>query len=147
MVEAFGGRWTVEQCFEEAKGEVGLDEYEIRSWHAWYRYQSLSMLALAFLAALRANESEDASKKTEQLLRAPKPDDAVPDQVRGLSDLLVMVPLSIPEIRRLFCRLVGEPPRSFAYYLAWSFWRRAHQALARLCHYKRRNAPIGDLQL
>jgi hypothetical protein len=36
-VEAFGARWTVEQCFEEAKGEVGLDEYEVGSWHGWYR--------------------------------------------------------------------------------------------------------------
>ena len=38
MVEAFGARWTVEQCFEEAKGEVGMDEYEVRSWHSWYRH-------------------------------------------------------------------------------------------------------------
>jgi SRSO17 transposase len=40
MVEAFGARWTVEQCFEEGKGEVGLDEYEVRSWHGWYRHYS-----------------------------------------------------------------------------------------------------------
>ncbi len=64
MVEAFGARWTVEQCFEEAKGEVGLDEYEVRSWHGWYRHQTLSMLALAFLAALRANGEEYALKKS-----------------------------------------------------------------------------------
>jgi hypothetical protein len=31
-------RWTVEQCFEEGKGEVGLDEYEVRSWHGWFRH-------------------------------------------------------------------------------------------------------------
>jgi SRSO17 transposase len=64
IVEAFGARWTVEQCFEEAKGEVGLDEYEVRSWHGWYRHVTLSMLALAFLAALRANGDEDALKKS-----------------------------------------------------------------------------------
>ncbi|GHO98560.1 hypothetical protein KSF_086080 [Reticulibacter mediterranei] len=64
MVEAFGARWTVEQCFEEAKGEVGLDEYEVRSWHGWYRRVTLSMLALAFLTALRANGEEDAHKKS-----------------------------------------------------------------------------------
>jgi SRSO17 transposase len=64
MVEAFGARWTVEQCFEEAKGEVGLDEYEVRSWHGWYRHQTLSMLALAFLAALRASGQEYALKKS-----------------------------------------------------------------------------------
>jgi SRSO17 transposase len=64
MVEAFGARWTVEQCFEEGKGEVGLDEYEVRSWHGWYRHVTLSMLALAFLTVLRARDEEDALKKS-----------------------------------------------------------------------------------
>lgn len=43
MMEAFGARWTVEQCFEEAKGEVGLDEYKVRSWYGWYRCVTLSV--------------------------------------------------------------------------------------------------------
>ncbi|MDQ2713990.1 MAG: IS701 family transposase [Chloroflexota bacterium] len=64
MVETFGMRWTVEQCFEEGKGEVGLDEYEVRSWYGWYRHVTLSMLAMAFLAALRANGEEDSLKKS-----------------------------------------------------------------------------------
>lgn len=64
MVEAFGARWTVEQCFEEGKGEVGLDEYEVRSWHGWYRHVTLSMLALAFLIVLRVNGKEDVLKKS-----------------------------------------------------------------------------------
>ena len=63
MVEAFGARWTVEQCFEEGKGEVGLDEYEVRSWHGWYRHITLSMLSLALLTALRASGEENALKK------------------------------------------------------------------------------------
>ena len=54
MVAAIGSRWTVEQCFEEAKGEVGLDEYEVRSFQGWYRHITLSMLAHAFLTVLRA---------------------------------------------------------------------------------------------
>jgi hypothetical protein len=58
-----------------------------------------------------------------------------------------MVPLSIAEIRRLFFHLVSELPLSFAYRLAWSCWRRAHQAVAQLCHYKRRYALTGHLQL
>ncbi len=63
MVEAFGTRWTVEQCFEEAKGEVGLDEYEVRSWHGWYRHITLSMLSFAFLTALQACGEEPILKK------------------------------------------------------------------------------------
>jgi SRSO17 transposase len=64
MVEAFGARWTVEQCFEEGKGEVGLDEYEIRSWHGWFRHITLSMVALALFAALRVNGAESVLKKS-----------------------------------------------------------------------------------
>jgi hypothetical protein len=51
-----------------------------------------------------------------------------------------MVPLSIPEIRRLFFYLLETPPLSRCFRLAWSFFRRTHQALARRCHYKRRLA-------
>lgn len=46
-----------------------------------------------------------------------------------------------------YVEVQGNPPLSFAFYLAWSCWRRAHQALARLCHYKRRCALASHLQL
>ena len=120
MVEAFGARWTVEQCFEEAKGEVGMDEYEVRSWHGWYRHVTLSMLAMAFLTALRANEGEDALEKSEQTPRMLEPGVNDSPQTQASSDLPVMVPLSVAEIRRLFFRLVGKSSLSFAYHLAWS---------------------------
>jgi SRSO17 transposase len=54
MVWAAGARWTVEECFEAAKGEVGLDEYEVRRWDGWYRHITLALLAMAFLAVVRA---------------------------------------------------------------------------------------------
>ena len=54
LAVAAGGRWAVECCFEAAKQEAGLDEYEVRGWAGWYRHVTLSMLALAFLAAVRA---------------------------------------------------------------------------------------------
>jgi SRSO17 transposase len=44
----------VGECFEAAKQEVGLADYEVRSWHGWHRHVTLAMLALAFLAGLRA---------------------------------------------------------------------------------------------
>ncbi len=53
MATAIGTRWTVEQCFEEGKGEVGLDHYEVRSWQGWYRHITLCMLAHVFLVVLR----------------------------------------------------------------------------------------------
>ena len=46
-------RWPIEQCFEEAKGEAGLDQYEVRQWRSWHRHVTLSMLAHCFLADLR----------------------------------------------------------------------------------------------
>lgn len=49
-----GLRWTIEECFQSAKGETGLDHCEARSWHGWHRHMTLSMLAFAFLACLRA---------------------------------------------------------------------------------------------
>jgi SRSO17 transposase len=49
-----GSRWHVEECFQQAKNEAGLDHYQVRSWRAWYAHITLSMLALAWLAVVRA---------------------------------------------------------------------------------------------
>jgi SRSO17 transposase len=54
LAKAAGSRWRVEIGFEEAKGEVGLAHYEVRSWHGWYRHITLSLFAHALLAAIRA---------------------------------------------------------------------------------------------
>jgi SRSO17 transposase len=51
-------RYTVEQCLEEAKGETGLDEYEVRYWHSWYRHITLSMMAHTWLASVRYQATE-----------------------------------------------------------------------------------------
>ena len=53
LVRVAGMRWSIESLFEQAKGEVGLDQYEVRSWVGWHRHITLAMLALAYLAALR----------------------------------------------------------------------------------------------
>jgi SRSO17 transposase len=54
VVRVAGSRWTIESSFEAAKGEVGLDHYEVRSWTAWYRHMTLAMWALALLTVMRA---------------------------------------------------------------------------------------------
>lgn len=86
IVLAIGSRWTVEQCFEEAKGEVGLDEYEVRSFQGWYRHITLSMLAHAFLTVLRAQSQGDLSETTacEEKKRQPSSPSRPPSQT--LSD-------------------------------------------------------------
>lgn len=57
-VEAAGLRWNIESGFEQAKQEVGLDEYEVRQWEGWHRFITLGLLAHAFLAVLRAQARE-----------------------------------------------------------------------------------------
>ena len=70
VVRVAGSRWTVESSFEAAKGEVGLDQYEVRSWTAWYRHITLAMWALALLVIMRAGTlAVEALKKS---LRAPQ---------------------------------------------------------------------------
>ena len=54
LARVAGRRWPVEGCFEAAKQEVGLADYEVRSWRGWHRHVTLAMLALALLAGLRA---------------------------------------------------------------------------------------------
>lgn len=58
LVRVAGSRWPVEECFEAAKNEAGLDNYQVRLYHAWYRHVTLSMLALTFLAAIRAGSKK-----------------------------------------------------------------------------------------
>jgi SRSO17 transposase len=51
--------WQIEQGFEQAKGEVGLDHYEVRKWPGWYRHITLALLAHAFLVVTRAQTTSD----------------------------------------------------------------------------------------
>jgi len=54
LVRVAGTRWAVEECFQAAKNETGLDHYQVRRYDAWYRHATLSMLALAFLQVTAA---------------------------------------------------------------------------------------------
>jgi SRSO17 transposase len=65
LVTVAGMRWTIEECFETGKDEVGLDEYEVRHWTGWYRHITLSMWALAFLTVTRHQAAQtESAKKT-----------------------------------------------------------------------------------
>jgi len=58
LAKASGQRWQIESCFECAKGETGLDHYEVRSYVGWYRHISLSLLAAALLTVIRLAEKK-----------------------------------------------------------------------------------------
>ncbi|WP_442943356.1 IS701 family transposase [Nocardia sp. NBC_00565] len=58
-----GSRWHIEEAFQQAKGEAGLDHYQVRTWRAWYAHITLSMLALAWLAASKTIAAKGESPK------------------------------------------------------------------------------------
>lgn len=58
LVRVAGTRWAIERCIEEAKGEVGLDHYEVRKWDGWYRHITLALVAHATLTVIRARVAE-----------------------------------------------------------------------------------------
>lgn len=115
IVRIAGSRWAIEECFEQAKQETGLDEYEVRSWIGWHRHITLSMLAHATLAVIRSR-ARSAHQK-------------------GGKDL---IPITVPEIRRLIARVTRRHLASPCDALVWSDWRRRHQQHAKFSHYRRR---------
>jgi SRSO17 transposase len=64
LVSVEGRRWAIEDSFEAAKNELGLDHNETRSWHGWHRHVSLVMLAFAIMAAIRHKANAVPLKKT-----------------------------------------------------------------------------------
>ncbi len=117
LVRVAAQRWRIESCFKEAKGETGLDEYEVRSWTGWHRHITLSMLAHAYLTVVRQHAIGG---------------EASVGQAAGL------LPLTVPEVRCLLWHLVGEQPPSVEAVEHWSIWRRCHQQRARECHWRER---------
>jgi SRSO17 transposase len=68
LVGVAGQRWRIEQSFALAKGEVGLDQYEVRRWDGWYRHMTLAMFALAYLAVLRAHADREKGGTMPRLI-------------------------------------------------------------------------------
>ena len=71
LAGAAGLRWTIEECFQRAKDDLGLDHCEVRSWHGWHRHMSLVMAAAAFLAKLVSDLRRAACSKRNK--RSPDP--------------------------------------------------------------------------
>ncbi len=115
LVHVAGNRWRIEESFQTAKGQAGLDEHQVRTWTSWHRWVTLAMLAMAFLAVTTAAERD----------RSPTPP--------------TLIPLTLNEFRRLFDTLTLTVTTSVEHTITWSTWRRKHQATARHHHYRRRS--------
>ena len=92
---------------------TGLDEHQVRRWDSWYRWTTLTMLALAFLTITAATEHADHPAPADQ------------------------IPLTRNEIAHLLATVTASPGRDAGHRLHWSHWRRRHQHRARTCHYQR----------
>ncbi len=110
LVAVAGSRWRIEESFQATKTGLGLDQHQHRRWKAWHRWTTLVIAAHAFLAAAT-------------LVSTASPDD--------------LIAITVNELRRLFHALVTEPARRLADVIAWSIYRRRHQATAKTCHYAR----------
>jgi hypothetical protein len=118
LVRVAGTRWCVETCFKTSKNATGLDEHQVRRRDSWYGYTTLVMLAHAILTVIAARE------------RARRP----PDDRE-------LIPLTVNEIHRLFAKMIANITHTITHWLAWSRWRRHHQARAKTSHYRRRGHP------
>ncbi len=121
LVRVAGTRWRIESCFEQAKDGFGLAQYEVRKWDGWHRHVTLCLLPHAFVCVVRSEGVRSGASAAEDLL-----------------------PLTVPEVRRLLYLLaVARAPREEEV-LAWSSWRRRHQLRAKRCHYRRRGATLEE---
>jgi SRSO17 transposase len=73
LVRVEGHRWAIEDSFETAKNELGLDHNETRSWHGWHRHVSLVMLAFAMLATIRHHAIAGPSDPPKKMMHRTKP--------------------------------------------------------------------------
>jgi hypothetical protein len=121
MGRAAGSRWKIEACIATAKGEVGLDAYEVRLWLAWYRHVTLAMFAQAFLTVVRAQAQLEA-RHTGQTLT---PTDLLPPAAMA-AVAQALLPLTVPEVHRLLWPFALTREPSSMHVLAWSHWRRRH---------------------
>jgi hypothetical protein len=142
LVTVTGKRWPVEECHQQGKGQAGLDQHQVRTWHSFCRHTVLSMCAQALLAVAAARPAPPAAQpRAAGMAGQPqawrdtgKLPASAGDQPPGDDPGLVKV--SVPETRRLL-RLATTPMNRAARDLgyAWSRWRRRHQARARWHHH------------
>jgi SRSO17 transposase len=71
VVGVAGARWTIDDMFKRAKGLVGLDQYEVRSWQGWYRHITLALLAFAALTLATRTRSPSRRSGARAISRSP----------------------------------------------------------------------------
>jgi SRSO17 transposase len=136
LIRAAGLRWPVEEDFEFSKDCFGLDQCQARLYTAIARHAVLVMAALAICAITAALVMDRTDTQAPPPVRAGQPPPAEPG----------MIPLTIPEIKRLLAALTTRPlPRWLV--IHWDAWTRRHQARSRWFHKRARLARNADIAL
>ena len=124
IVQAIGARWRIEEDLHACK-QLGLDHYEVRSYHGWYRHLTLVLLAYAFLVGRSVQDTA---------ARAASPPPATE------SALIALTPA---EVQHLLAHLLVPAPSSLPFISHWSHFRRRHQYWAGYSHRRRRQKAAG----
>jgi SRSO17 transposase len=131
LARVAGMRWAVEEGFQAAKGQVGLDHYQVRTWTGWHRHTTLAMLALTFLMARAAKAAPPPPADPWHHARHGGPIALTAAEIRRLFNALIITPLWAQQT---------TPARAISHAQHWSTWRRHHQGQARRSHYQHRLA-------
>jgi SRSO17 transposase len=136
LIRAAGLRWPVEEDFEFGKDCFGLDQCQARLYTAIARHVVLVMAALAICAVTAALLKDRTDTQAPPPVRPDQPPPAEPG----------MIPLTIPEIKRLLAALTARPlPRWLI--IHWDTWTRRHQARSRWFHKRARLARDAEIAL
>jgi SRSO17 transposase len=136
LIRAAGLRWPVEEDFEFGKECFGLDQCQARLYTAIARHAVLVMAALAICAVTAALLRDRTDTQAPPPIRPDQPPPAEPG----------MIPLTIPEIKRLLAALTTRPlPRWLV--IHWDAWTRRHQARSRWFHKRARLARDAEIAL
>jgi len=131
IVRAIGARWRIEEDLQANK-DLGLDQYEVRSYVGWYRHITLVLLAAAFLVSICVHQSPPLAAPSPTPVAMPAP---------------AVIALTTREVRHLLARLFFPAPTSAALICQWSWWRRTHQYWAGYYHRRRRQKAGSALAL
>jgi SRSO17 transposase len=136
LIRAAGLRWPVEEDFEFSKDCFGLDQCQARLYTAILRHIVLVMAALAICAVTAALLRD----RTDTQAPPPVTPDQPPPAEPG------MIPLTIPEIKRLLAALAARPLPPW-HVIHWDAWTRRHQARSRWFHKRARLARDAEITL
>ena len=136
LIRAAGLRWPVEEDFEFSKDCFGLDQCQARLYTAVLRHAVLVMAALAICAVTTALLRDRTDTQAPPPVRPDQPPPAEPG----------MIPLTIPEIKRLLAALTTRPPPRWLV-IHWDAWTRRHQARSRWFHKRARLARDAEIAL